>query len=763
MTPNVLTRIALILPSLAVPTLAQEAIVPAAVAPAPTVIPGEYIVHHADALDLSTLRDAIHSGASVDAVDAIVAGLEAKVAAERESFVEAIEKLGGTVEANYWIIDASHVKIADAKIDAVRDLAGVTRVERNMIHAPVLATSTNSNNHNSDAANTVRGLTSGQLVVGTDLTVAILDTGIDSDMAGQQRPHRSFYKGGNPNNTSGAGLNGSRVLGRFVASGAAGNGEDDHGHGTACASCSAGAAWPGNDAGFAPDANIVSWKVSSNSGGGANTTALTNAWQQTLSNVTRYKIVAANNSYSGSPSMTSSTQQAADRLAYVGNVNVCVPAGNSATNIGATQAGYNGLNCGSNNKNTSSRSSFSGVGTQSTGKIIPDIAAIGASVNMTRKDSESSVNRWSGTSFSSPTVAGAAVLVRHANPNIGALETKALLLNNTRPQTMVSGLGAGVLRADLAVNAAIKSEVELSKLDATTQTKDYFFTLSQGVRHSVTLTWWRKATSTSANNDLSLTIYNASNVIVASSNRSSANSYEKVEFVAPAAGTYRARVAGTRVDSTVDFAIAGAGKSVPPKKPVLSAIAPSSVEIRSTAFVTLTGTELQGVTEVIVGAQSVTAQNVTSTQVQFVPPIPTQLGPVSVKVRNGGGDSNALTMTFLGKHPPLLLGPAILVSNGFYTDSFICDENWIGLHYISTSNTPSKITGVVDLGIGNSFQNLILFNTFVGDKAGNATVQWIMPTGFASLKFYSQVVAIDGKTFKLPFESSNILSRTVIF
>ncbi|MCA8971148.1 MAG: S8 family serine peptidase, partial [Planctomycetes bacterium] len=440
---------------------------------APQVVPGEYLVQHASGVSLTALRDAVYAKASADDVDRIVADLVQKVEQEREAFVRDVEALGGTVVQNYWIVEGSHVRLDASKVEGLRRIAGVVRVDPNWIHYPVLATSTNASNHNSDAANVTRGLTNNQLVVGTDLTVAILDTGLDAAMGSSGRPHRSFYKGGNPSNTTGAGISGSRMLGRFVAAGASGTGEDDNGHGSACASCSAGASWPGNDAGFAPDANIVGWKVSASSNGGASTSAIADGFQQTLANVTRYKIVAANNSYSGSPSMTEMAQQAADRCAYVGNVNVCVPAGNSSSNISATQAGYNALNAGSINKNSTTRSSFSGYGTQTTGKIIPDIAAIGASLNMTNKDSESTVLRASGTSFSSPSVAGAAVLVRHANPLVTALEAKALLLRNTRTGTMGSGLGSGVLQADLAVNAAIRGEFTSGKLSSTTPFADH--------------------------------------------------------------------------------------------------------------------------------------------------------------------------------------------------------------------------------------------------------------------------------------------------
>lgn len=735
----------------------------AQVAPAQVAVPGEYLVHHATGVSLEALRGAIYSKASSDTVGRIIAELSDAVEVTRADFVREVEALGGSVIENFWLIEVSYVKLDPTRLPSLKQIKGVVGVEANMQVAPVLATSTNASNHNSDAANVTRGLSSGQFVVGTDLSVAILDTGIDSSMANNGRPHRSFFKAGDPSNTSGAGIAGSRVLGRFLATGASGTGEDDNGHGSSCASCSAGATWPGNDAGFAPDANIVSYKVSSASNGGASTAAIASGFQMTLANAALYKIVAANNSYSGSPSMTESAQQAADRCAYVGNINVCVPAGNSGSNITATQAGYNALNCGSINKNSATRSSFSGFGTQTSGKVIPDIAAIGASVSMTRLDSESTVSRASGTSFSSPSVAGAAVLVRHANPQVTALETKALLLRNTRSSTAGSGLGAGVLRADLAVSAAIRGEFSSGQLSATQPVADHPVKVTQGVRTSVALTWWRKNTSSASNNDLNLSVFDANNNLVASSRANANNSFERVEFVPATTGTYRARVDGTLVDAVVDYALAGADATNPPVKPTLTMIAPTTTPLRSFSPITLTGTDLAGVTDILIGSIKVPAKNATATSVQFDAPQPALLGPVSVKAKNAGGESNALTLTYVGNHPSIFEGPTLLVSNGGYTDSLTCDDGWIGVHFVSGSDKPSILQGVVSLGIGDNFLNLVQLNIFVCDKSGTASHIWVMPPGLGGLTLYAQVVALDGKTLALPFESSNILKRTVFF
>ena len=748
--------------ALATPAIAQ--VVDMGPAPTPPqeqkAVANEFIVQFKTrSYDLSELRKAIYAERSVAEVDEIVAGLERKTEIERESFGEAVEALGGRVLANWWIINASIVRLDASKKDALSKLNNVSRIEPNYIFEPVLRDSTNSNNHNSDAANLMRN-SANQLVTGTGLTVSILDTGIDANMGGSGRPHRSFYRNGDPNNRTGGGLSGSRVLGRFVARFAAGNGEDDHFHGSAVASCSA-SAW-GSNSGFAPDAGIVSWKVSASSNGSASSAAITDAWQQTLANRTRYKIVAANNSYSGSPSFTTASQQALDSCAFNGNINCVVPSGNSGTNIRGTQAGYNGISVGSNNKNSTFISSFSGRGTQSNGKVVPDLVAIGASVVMTLRDSESRLARSSGTSFSSPSVAGAAVLVRHANSAVSALEAKALLINATRPGTSGSGRGAGVLRADLAVDAAIKGKFASGKLTGSQRKQNFFFPLSQGVQHSVTVTWWRTNLGSGSNNNVDLRVYDPQGRLLGSSVRGSANSYEKVSFTAPSTGTYRAEVDGSAfVTSTIDFAIADAGKATPPKKPTLTSIKPAKVSIVGGQVVTLTGTELQTVSKINIGSTSVSPKSTSATTLTFDTPSAASLGKLAVTVTNPAGTSNALSIEITGAHPPILQGSTLLFSTTGATDAFFTDKGWVGIYWLSTSNQSSKIPGLVDMGIGNNFTSLFLFHTFVGDASGQAVYSWPIPGGLGGTTIHMQFIATDGKKF--PFESSNVLTRKIVF
>ncbi len=726
-------------------------------------IKDEFIVQFKTrSFDLSPLRRAILSGVSEAHYAELVAEIRDKNEVERSSFVRAVAALGGKVLENYWIINASAVRIAESKLGALEKLPNVLRVERNLVHEPVLTTATNSSHHNSDAVNTMQDVNK-KLIKGFGQGVAILDTGADTDMGGTGRPHRLYYSGGS---TTG----GKRLVAAFGTSGY--GVEDYHFHGTAVTHCAAGAKWATSslvDNGLAPEADIVSIKVSTNSGSAASTWIIS-GWQVVMTNRVKYKIKAANNSFSGSPKPTDSIQQAVDSTAYNGDVLISLPSGNSGANrISRTQNAFNAISVGSANKGSLSTSSFSSYGTTAYGKQIPDLMAIGASVYMAVRDRETSITRSSGTSFSSPMVAGAALLVRQANPKLTALETKALLINNVLIRSGGTGRGAGFMRADKAVKAALANEVLTKRFTFGVKTKEtFFFQLAQGVTHAVTVTWHRKRFSTTSNDDLDLYVYDPKGNLLGSSTRNYANSYERVEFTAPSAGTYRAvvTVKGAMFSSVLDFAVAGGGKPIPPKPPVLSSISPNTTSAFSGQKIVLTGQNLQTVSQVLVGSVKVSPSSVSNTQIQFAAPLPTDLGGLGtyqVKVVNPAGTSNALKLTIKGVHPIKLIGSPVLFSLAKYTDHVWTDAGWFTLVYLSGSNKGSTIPGLINLGIGNGFRSLFLFTGSAADKAGHVQFTWILPFGLAGKTFYFQAVGIDTKTFKTPFEVSSVLKRSVIF
>lgn len=116
-------------------------------------------------------------------------------------------------------------------------------------------------------------------------------------------------------------------------------------------------------------------------------------------------------------------------------------------------------------------STFSSVGPNSDGSIKPDLLAIGGTVSTAQPLSmNGGFVVESGTSFSSPTLAGAAALLKAARPGLTTQQYRSLLINSAAPFSFSSGAlssvqqtGTGLLNMLAALNnSATASPVSLS-------------------------------------------------------------------------------------------------------------------------------------------------------------------------------------------------------------------------------------------------------------------------------------------------------------
>src|SRR5262245_45200442 len=119
------------------PTLrAQESVAapPAGLQTVQQAVPDEFIVSFSTrSYNLEALRRACHANRPAAETDAIVADLEEATVRERKEFVAAVEQLGGQVLTNYWIINASWIRVGAARLAAVRALPGVAAVQPNWV------------------------------------------------------------------------------------------------------------------------------------------------------------------------------------------------------------------------------------------------------------------------------------------------------------------------------------------------------------------------------------------------------------------------------------------------------------------------------------------------------------------------------------------------------------------------------------------------------------------------------------------------------
>ena len=154
------------------PSIAQA---PLSVPAAPSYVPDSYIVRFAErSFDLEDFRLAIRSGKSATEVAEIVGRMEAAVTRDQADFVREVERLGGRVSHQWWIINAAAVGgITGDGIERLGKLPNVDVVERDWLQYPSNNVARDSQHHEADRANT-RTDSTGQPVLGTGVPVTLL-------------------------------------------------------------------------------------------------------------------------------------------------------------------------------------------------------------------------------------------------------------------------------------------------------------------------------------------------------------------------------------------------------------------------------------------------------------------------------------------------------------------------------------------------------------------------------------------------------------
>jgi len=513
-------------------------------------LPGteRWIAHFADrSFDLAAFRKAVLDRSAAD-VAAAVADMEGRVRVDQAAFVTAIERLGGRVVAQWWLVNAAAFEIAPVRLHEVEKLAGVARIEADRWVYPAIRTSTNANNHNADAM-TAAGH------VGLGVAAACMDTGQDENVGGAGRPHRHYFINGDPTNTSGGGLGGSRlVVNRLL--GTVGP-DDPNGHGTGVAGIIMSGGWlsAGADAGHAPRAQLAGYGISENSGGGSSFTTIATAWQTIAADRVQFNIVSANNSYSGTPDPLNASQQALDAAALNADILVCVAAANSGASTASSQSCANGLAVAALNPDTYTVATFSSRGPLSgdTQRFYPDISGCGVGTVMPQRDAEASDYVASGTSMASPQVCGAATLLRAADAAMRADETKAVLLASTRdvrtanpspPYNSRNAYGMGMLRDDWAMATTLRSRGDHGRGTVSTGTPTWQrnFTVTPGLTYQLAVAWMRANFASTQWANLDLEIREGGNTLARSN--TARNLYERADF-APTTNTVTAIVTAT--------------------------------------------------------------------------------------------------------------------------------------------------------------------------------------------------------------------------
>jgi hypothetical protein len=506
---------------------------------------------------LHRLRSAIRAGADAADYGAEIDRLRRSSAAAQEEIRAHLGAQGGRVVADLWPINAVVVECDQAVAAELTGMAGVAAVAPDRIGTAHIRVATDAANHNADLVQKQLGLT------GVGTTLALLDSGIDFDCAGEHHPHPAFRWSTNQE--------ASRIVGVFGIA-VPGDIEDIDGHGTAVAGVAVAVDWNSvglpSDHGFAPGASLVSYKIASGPQSGYRESDLLTALTRVLEDRVRFGITVANLSYSGDPSPTYITQRHIDLLGFFGEVLVVTSAGNDGGNPNPTarsSSNANGLCVGAVVKNTHVVAGFSTPGPLlgDPGRTWPDLVAIGSTVVTPWPDRPQSTGLpLTGTSFAAPAVAGTALLLRAAMPSLSVLDTKALILNNTADVTAANpGLnrnhyGLGLLRTDLAATALTTGQLHRGQLRQAAPSFTLPFVPNVGTAYSATLVWPRIDLNSSAWDNLDLEVRDPGGRTIAVSD-SPRNLYEKVFFMALSPGTYTLHITATALlNEDLDWTLA---------------------------------------------------------------------------------------------------------------------------------------------------------------------------------------------------------------
>jgi subtilisin family serine protease len=289
----------------------------------------------------------------------------------------------------------------------------------------------------------------GKNVTGLNITIAIIDTGIDYT-------HKDL---GNCSKSEFTSRTCEKVVGGYDFYNFDNDPIDDHGHGTHVAGIAAG---DGEIEGVAPDANLLAYKVLGSDGIGVSSSVISGIEQAVKDGADIISLSLGTTGNSDDP-----MSQAVDTAVDSGVI-VVVAAGNEGPNyetISSPGTARNAITVGAIDKSERIASFSSRGPIYLSGEEIlikPDIVSPGVSINSSAPMGNCSLcnptgyRRLSGTSMATPHVTGAAALLLQMNPDWTPEDVKsAIILTSVNLEMNPYIQGAGRLDVLEAINTSI--------------------------------------------------------------------------------------------------------------------------------------------------------------------------------------------------------------------------------------------------------------------------------------------------------------------
>ncbi len=434
-------------------------------------IPGRYVVELTDepvaALQASLLRrEPGRRPASLSQAPEIAAR-RALIQAGQQRLARAVASRGGRVlGAVDTALNALFVRIDDSQAAALRQLPGVLRVTQERRHYArldrVLALSKIP-----EAWQRIGGAEN----AGAKMRIAILDSGIDSEHPGFA-PAGFAAPEGFPKSSSEANAklttNKVIVVRSYEAlaaedSGYGADGTDNNGHGTNAGCAAACIVHPINDNGFqiagaAPAAFLGAYKVLGDSGSGSSAMIL-----KGIEDAMKDGFDVLNLSLGSDLAIDPATDPEVKALnaAVDAGFIVAVAAGNAGPDentINSPGVAENVMTVGSSSSDRAVTadgikpidpnqiSGFSSRGPNLGSSLKPDLVAVGDNflTAFSKHKSEIPYDLTEGTSFATPTVAGAAAVLKAGRPGLTASLYQSLLVNSASEIVLASGSPAPI-------------------------------------------------------------------------------------------------------------------------------------------------------------------------------------------------------------------------------------------------------------------------------------------------------------------------------
>lgn len=679
-------------------------------------------------------------------------------------------ELGVDADTSVWLGPGFAVNSTDAKVRArLAAHPDVLSVEPITYKLPQIATAMDAAHHNVNTVHTT--VVNGQTLTGKGVEIAVLDSGMDLDMGGTGRPHRAFFANGDPNDLSGGGIGGSRILDSWNESLPflpVGEPEDIHGHGTRVTSAIAAFKWSnGFDvaSSMAHSSLLHNYKISNDEfiGAPASTVTMYYAMKDASQNP---NIRVANLSYDGDPGETMPLNIMIDNAANAG-LFITLSAGNDGADLTFAHGAYNSLAVGGSYEFAPSPYVTSAVGPLNSGPGItrryPDLLAVGDQVSTARINNENVHVIATGTSIAAGFVAGAGALLIQAVPELTPPAVKALLLDTTigaSGNKQASGLG--YMRVGEAVDMALAGDVAMGTLDGTTDIA-FPLDLQAGQQVRYTLCWNRVLLNVL---DLGLEMRDPNGQVVATAD-SAFDVEEKLVFTPQTSGLYTLVIRTPQLDIPAEatpYGLAGPGLKCDPLAVCVQSLAPFEVPVviedNEINLVTLHGTQLDQVTDVSIAGTSVSFAASDASTLAFTVPLLPIFGNTPVVLSHPGGtttvaiDAIANGINLQGPDFQSVLAPIKITISSKPGD----------VHFlvVSKSLTPSVLPGYFDLAIGNNFAQLTQIATVV--MPSDAPYKQLQFGGSSAPLFglfHAQTIVFDPSAPVLPLATSPVLSTQI--